>query len=1363
MKISSQTYKICGMNKDLSYSSFNPEFSWDNKNIRLTARDGNDTLSITNEKGTLLYSITNEGNSSSIDGQSIGSCVLNDYLTIFTTSIISGVHTDRIYRIKNSNTVNSIIVDKLFEGTLGFNSNNLIQTLPFYENLNVQKVYWIDGLNQPRVINIVASNNIVSSYTNTSFNFSQNINLTDNIQVSKLLSGGTFKSGVIQYMFSYYSENGIESSIFYTSQLLYISPATRGGKPDEVINNSFQINFSGLDTNFKYIRVYSMYRTSLNTTPIVTKVVDLPVSSSTFSYTDNGSNGETLTSDILLYIGSSDIIPKCMSQKSNTLFMGNIVSNEPVNTIDRLSDSDISNFNWIEGSAIPIESVSNVGASTFYPYSPDSLNSDNNKIQHFKFDETYRLGIQGQYANGKFSTPIWITLSGGDVPIVNKRYRSSKSSDSNTINIYPIYGQLNLPIVTCQKLIDLGFKRIRPMIVPMSMNDRSIIAQGILTNTLSTLKDRKNISSTKYAMPDYLIRYNKEQINGECLRINTGGYVDYQIENMATGYSENETDSYFPGIIQTATVNDTIFDPAWNTIGYDKRNVWFKDTNFVNFWSPDLIYNKETIGNYIENATKIGLYGAQLNTGYDFNINVDGNWENNYTGTNKIDKLNPFNTQNYTYSSNIFTPNIHKSLFGTMYVGAFSRAEIPYPIWSPKEIAFDNSNNIDNIYFNFTKYNRYNTMYFSLANNLDDSRRFEIEINTPSFMLNSGSIFSKTNNSDNGGSVVYNRDVEENYISGTFASKLHKPEGNNTGWFATAKSETSMQVKYSSNIHAAFSLKDSTILGVTASPCIPTLGSIGTSYSESIDSSNVYWRSSTKYGHKVINSNDYGYINGNFKGCGFSGDVSNMVNSILVYDIYKDTSNKYGGTSEYAITNNQWIPAGNLITLPTTASGITVNYTQGDTHIQRYDMLRIYTDSNQIPNHNEQVSFLCESIINLDGRDDVNRYTKDIYLMSNSNFGLFNNAYSQSNNYFNYNILDLSRFGNVNYPNTIIWSKTKISGATTDAWTNMSMLSSIDLDGTYGSIASINLKNNNLYTFQDSAIAQLLFNERIQQQTSDGLSLELLNGYKVPDYRYLRTNQGTNNKFSIVEGENALYYIDYLNKSFNCIGENSFDDISSQIGFKSWFNNNTLDKKYILSYDKINNDIYINDNSVCLNYSETLKSFVSFFDYTNKLQMKTVWNNFVSIYYDSENNRTSIWANNLGNYNSFYGVDKSFYIEYLFNPDPLNDKVFNTIEYRLNNQLIDWNGLEITNWYQLGELNDKQYSDNLKRKFNVNRIQLPRQSKTIDNNGELSIDTRNSLNRIRSTWTKLKLSHNTTDTNINKKFDMQDLTVTYTV
>ena len=44
------------MNKDLSYSAFNPEYSWHNHNVRLTARDGNDLLSITNERGNISIS-----------------------------------------------------------------------------------------------------------------------------------------------------------------------------------------------------------------------------------------------------------------------------------------------------------------------------------------------------------------------------------------------------------------------------------------------------------------------------------------------------------------------------------------------------------------------------------------------------------------------------------------------------------------------------------------------------------------------------------------------------------------------------------------------------------------------------------------------------------------------------------------------------------------------------------------------------------------------------------------------------------------------------------------------------------------------------------------------------------------------------------------------------------------------------------------------------------------------------------------------------------------------------------------------------------------------------------------------------------
>ena len=51
MQIKNALYKPKGMRRDDSYSSFNPEFSWENHNIRLTARDGNDLLSVTNERG----------------------------------------------------------------------------------------------------------------------------------------------------------------------------------------------------------------------------------------------------------------------------------------------------------------------------------------------------------------------------------------------------------------------------------------------------------------------------------------------------------------------------------------------------------------------------------------------------------------------------------------------------------------------------------------------------------------------------------------------------------------------------------------------------------------------------------------------------------------------------------------------------------------------------------------------------------------------------------------------------------------------------------------------------------------------------------------------------------------------------------------------------------------------------------------------------------------------------------------------------------------------------------------------------------------------------------------------------------------
>ena len=73
--------------------------------------------------------------------------------------------------------------------------------------------------------------------------------------------------------------------------------------------------------------------------------------------------------------------------------------------------------------------------------------------------------------------------------------------------------------------------------------------------------------------------------------------------------------------------------------------------------------------------------------------------------------------------------------------------------------------------------------------------------------------------------------------------------------------------------------------------------------------------------------------------------------------------------------------------------------------------------------------------------------------------------------------------------------------------------------------------------------------------------------------------------------------MDELNKSLNSLGD-GIKDISTQYGFKSYFNN-LSSFNLNLSYDKQNKDIYIHDESYCFNFSELLQSFESFYSYND--------------------------------------------------------------------------------------------------------------------------------------------------------------------
>jgi hypothetical protein len=290
-------FKPKGMQRDKSVSAFSSEYAYENRNIRITATTDNTLMSMTNERGTKLIDLKGID---SISGIPIGQATIDNELILFTTGLQGETNIDfegdlelkesieaseeylntsipdnrdKIYRIYcNNGKLNG---ETLYEGNLGFNYKHPIETLSFYENDKIKKVYWVDGINQPRMIN-TALDSSHRNWNNYSFDFIRKLKLNETIIVNKEeLSGGTFEQGTIQYAFTYYNKYGQESNIFHTTPLYYISYNNRGASAEDKVSNSFRITIIGADTSFDYIRVYSIQRTSIDATPTVKRVIDL--------------------------------------------------------------------------------------------------------------------------------------------------------------------------------------------------------------------------------------------------------------------------------------------------------------------------------------------------------------------------------------------------------------------------------------------------------------------------------------------------------------------------------------------------------------------------------------------------------------------------------------------------------------------------------------------------------------------------------------------------------------------------------------------------------------------------------------------------------------------------------------------------------------------------------------------------------------------------------------------------------------------------------------------------------------------------------------------------------------------------------
>lgn len=629
-------FKIKGMQRDFSESAFNPQYSYENKNIRIMATKENTMLSIVNEKGTKLLTIDMLNNiDDSIKGTPLGQTVLGDYFVLFTHD----TDADYIYRFNFSGS--TIIGIILFKGNLNFNPEYPIEALPYYENDKVQKIYWTDGHNQPRVINILATSEELDSWIDTSFDFTQTLSLVEDVEIIKNISStGEFLPGVIQYCFSYFNNYRQESNIFYTSPLYYLSHNGRGASPEDKVSNSFNITIDRVDRNFNYVRIYSIHRSSINATPTVKIVTDIYISSDSILFTDNGIVGVTIDPTKLLFIGGESIICKTMTHKDNTLFLGNISLNKTniSTTIKNYFYNKLVMFT--NGKTLPVPTMEGNYAYIHQLY------NNSEQIKTFKYLDWYRFGVQFQYKTGKWSEPVFMCDRKNNIKI---NTTNSVISNDNIVLPKGTYRLNDITIIN--NLISAGFVKVRPVVVYPTLNDREVLCQGIINPTVYNVEDR--LSNSPFAQASWFIRpnapfeyvqnanpiyYNLDNLSGNGTKsINSKGGYFYNDYSLVSGYYINSVtegstiefrhDKFLPinvyrnSEIQCINVNPSSVS-SFNSSGASLYKSSFGiDQSIVTLHSPELEFD-ESIQNIDMSSYKLRIVGAVPITANSSDINI---------------------------------------------------------------------------------------------------------------------------------------------------------------------------------------------------------------------------------------------------------------------------------------------------------------------------------------------------------------------------------------------------------------------------------------------------------------------------------------------------------------------------------------------------------------------------------------------------------------------------------------------------------------------------------------------------------------------------------------------------------------------
>jgi hypothetical protein len=342
------------MDMDTSPSKSRPEFYYKGNNIRVLTVGDSTTGSVANEKGTKhLITIPDVFNVNTSNPEYAGKFVadgvdyfynntslsvipdqtnlviigmeeIRDEIVVFTTSTSNTGFTDTVGQIwvVDASDVSNPTISLKYNNVLNFSTSKPIKSVVNkYENESVVKTYWSDFNENLRFFNLRAENSFDIEPTVISaspgFNMSQ--------PQLKSITSGSIEAGVTAYGYVLVTRDGASSKVSALSNLYDANTGLAGLNLGENSGMGYEMTIDNIDTNYSVIKVYRIHYTSLDQLPIVNLIRDENVTSSSLTFTDDGTqNIEVSSLDALLFSGNDPFKCKILEVKENRLFPMNV-------------------------------------------------------------------------------------------------------------------------------------------------------------------------------------------------------------------------------------------------------------------------------------------------------------------------------------------------------------------------------------------------------------------------------------------------------------------------------------------------------------------------------------------------------------------------------------------------------------------------------------------------------------------------------------------------------------------------------------------------------------------------------------------------------------------------------------------------------------------------------------------------------------------------------------------------------------------------------------------------------------------------------------------------------------------------------